>query len=271
LQAEKDLNLDKPVPVRYVLWLKKAATLDFGFSASSNQKVTTIMRVRVPGTLAMMFYAQLLALLLAVPLALIAAYRRDGIFDRIANAFAFGFLSVPNYIMALFLAVLFAVKWKIFPALSKNISITENPVKHFKSYFLPSISLAFPLMGTYFRLLRTDLITTLQSDFITTARAKGMSTVRIMTRHALRPSLFSLVTAAAINTGGLIGGAILVESIFGFPGMGQLLFVAQAQRDAPVVMLIVAFLATVYVLASFFVDIVYGWLDPRIRQMRALR
>jgi len=143
-------------------------------------------------------------------------------------------------------------------------------VEHFRNYALPTITLAIALFAGYFRLLRSDLIGTLQSDYITMARAKGMSTSRIMFRHALRPSSFSLITAAAVNIGALIGGSFIVESLFNLPGAGFTTVDAIARRDYPTLQVFVAVFAVVFVLANFAVDLLYAVLDPRIRHARAL-
>ena len=135
---------------------------------------------------------------------------------------------------------------------------------------MPTITIAIPLYATYMRLLRADLIATLQSDFITTARAKGLSTKRILFGHALRPSLFSLVTAAAVSTGALIGGVVIVEQTFQLNGMGRVTVEGIFKREYPTVQYGVVILALVYVFVNFFVDLAYAWIDPRVRHARAL-
>ena len=158
---------------------------------------------------------------------------------------AFGLLSVPSYIIGVVLLYFFAVKWGWFPAISKDVSLFDNPGEHFRAYGLPVITLAVAQIAIYMRLLRTDMLATLQMDFITMARAKGMSTRHILFRHAFRPSLFSLITAAAVNVGALIGGAVIVEQIFALNGMGQLTVEAIGRRDFPVVQVCVTIFAVV--------------------------
>ena len=269
-KVKKQDGFDKPLPLQYVIWLKKTATLDLGVSVAFNTPVKDLIQQRLPVSLVLMGYAMFFSLALSVPIAVYAAYRRDGPFDRISSTTAFGFLSMPPYIVAALLLYFFAVRWKIFPALSTNVSLFDDPVKHFKAYFLPSVTLALGQLAVFMRLLRTDMVATLQNDFITMARAKGMSTSRILFRHALRPSSFSILTAAAVSIGTLIGGAIIVEQIFNLPGMGQLVFEAISRRDFPVVQTCVVIFACGFVFANFLVDLLYAVLDPRIRHARAL-
>ena len=136
--------------------------------------------------------------------------------------------------------------------------------------FLPALTLALPAAATYMRLLRTDLIKTLQDDFITTARAKGMPTWHILLRHALRPSSFSLVTVVGLQVGALLGGALVVENIFSIPGMGKAVVDAVFRKDYLVVQAVVLLIATAYVLVNFIVDALYAYLDPRVRSVRAV-
>jgi peptide/nickel transport system permease protein len=156
------------------------------------------------------------------------------------------------------------------PTLSKYVSPFTDPVEHFRSLVLPVVTLALAQVAVFQRLLRSDMVATLQNDYITLARAKGMSTSRILFRHALRPSTFSLITAAAVNVGALIGGAVIVETIFALPGMGDLTVQAIFRRDFLVVQFCVVIFAVGFVLVNFAVDLLYNVLDPRIRHARAL-
>jgi len=269
-EVRKDLGLDKPIPVQYGIWLKKMVTLDFGISLGFNTPVSELVQNRLPVTLVVLLYAQIMALAVAVPLGVFTAYRAGTAFDRVSNTAAFGLLSVPNYILGVVLLYFMAVKWGWFPAISKDVSLFDNPGEHFRAYFLPAFTLALAQIAVYTRLLRTDMLATLQMDFITMARAKGMSTKRILFRHALRPSLFSLITVAAVNVGALIGGAVIVEQIFALNGMGQLTVEAIGRRDFPVVQVCVTIFAISFVFVNFLVDVLYAFIDPRIRHARAL-
>lgn len=269
-----DLHLDDPVPVRYVRWLGDAVTGDLGQSYVQHRPVADLLADRLPVSLALMFYAQVLALVVAVPLGILAAYRQGGWLDRIANVSAFGLLSLPNFIVAVVLVFFFAVGGatilgvhvggSYFPATGYT-AFADGPVEHFKSMFLPSLALAAGQIAVYMRLLRTDMIATLQEDFIAVARAKGMPTRRILLRHALKPSSFSLLTVAGINVGALIGGAVIIESIFVLGGMGDLLVRSIFTRDYLVIQSTVLVIAAAFVVINFVIDLLYSVLDPRIR------
>ncbi|MFV0534769.1 MAG: ABC transporter permease [Cumulibacter sp.] len=162
---------------------------------------------------------------------------------------------------------LFAVQWQIFPA-TGYVPFTTDPVQNLKTIALPALTLGLGSVAVYLRVLRSDMISTLQQDFITMARAKGMSQRWILLRHALRPSTFSLITVAGLNIGALIGGALIVESVFALPGIGTLIVTAIGQRDFLTVQGVVLVAATGYVLVNFLVDVLYGIVDPRVRVER---
>ena len=188
--------------------------------------------------------------------------------DRLSTGAAFGFLSVPNFILGVVLVLLFAVKFHWFPATGYT-PLTQNPLQNLRSLVLPSVTLAVAELATYLRLLRTDMIATLQEDFVTMAKAKGLSDRRILLRHALRPSSFSLVTVGGLNLGRLIGGTFIVEIIFAIPGIGELTLRSIYNRDYLVVQGVTLVIAVGYVLANVIVDILYSVLDPRIRHAGA--
>jgi peptide/nickel transport system permease protein len=269
-QAVKaELGLDKPIVVQYVDWMQKFVTGDWGFTFQTNQSIKTEVVRALPISAYIMIYAQLLSLLFAVPVAMWSAYRQGSKFDRIGTTTAFGLLSAPNYIVAPVLMALFSVqrKWVPFPSIYSGI---DDPVAHFKAFVLPVVTVAIPLYAGYMRLLRSDMIATLQSDFITTARASGVGTGSILFRHALRPSLFSIVTSAAVNIGALMGGVVIVEQFFLLNGMGRLTVESIFRREYPTVQYAVVVLALIYVIVNFFIDLAYAWIDPRVRVGRAL-
>lgn len=269
-----DLHLDDPIPVRYVRWLGDALSGDFGDSYTQKVPVSTLLADRLPVSLTLMAYAQLLALAMAIPLGILAAYKAGGWFDRIANTVAFGMLSLPNFIVAVVLVFFFAVGGmsvfgvhlggSYFPA-TGYVPFADSVTEHFRSVFLPALALALGQVAIYMRLLRTDMIATLQEDFIGVARAKGMPTRRILLRHAFKPSSFSLLTVAGINIGALIGGAVIIENIFVLGGIGDLLVRSIFTRDYLVIQSTVLVIAVGFVVVNFVVDVLYAVLDPRIR------
>jgi peptide/nickel transport system permease protein len=263
-------HLDRAYPIRYAYWLKNLVTLDLGKSPTLGASVRTLVGQRAPITLLLGLYSIVLALLISLPVAIYAAYRRDGPFDRIVSGATFAAVSLPNIILAVLLAYVFATKWRIFPYAASKIWPWDNIVLHIKNVALPTIVLAVGLAAIFIRLLRADLVNTLQSDFVVMARAKGLSPTRILWRHALRSSLFSLMTSVALQFGGILGGAVVVEQIFALPGMGFLLFQAVQQKDLLVVQACAALFALTVVIVNFVVDMLYAVVDPRIRHARAL-
>jgi peptide/nickel transport system permease protein len=264
-------HLDDPLLVRYGRWLSNAVQGDLGDSPISNTSVSDLLSHRLTPTLQLMLYATVLALAVSVPLGILTAYKADTWLDKSLNTVAFGLLSVPNFILAVLLVFVFAgqglLDW--FPS-ATYVPFGEDPYEHFRHMVLPAVALAAGQIAVYMRLLRTDMIATLQEDFIGVARAKGMPTRRILFKHALRPSSFSLLTVAAITIGQLIGGTIVIEQIFTIAGLGSLIVTAVLSRDYLVVQGAVVIVAVGFVIVNFVVDILYAVLDPRIRHARAL-
>jgi peptide/nickel transport system permease protein len=268
-QKRAELRLDDPIPVRYVRWLGDAVTGDLGASARNQQPVWEALTQRVPVTIELLLYSQFMALVIAVPLGLLAAQRAGGILDRVSTTVLFGLLAVPSFMLALLLIYIFPVKLGWFQATGYT-DFTDNPLESLGSLFLPALSLAAAEMAVYMRLLRTDLIATLQEDYITMAKAKGMPPRRILLRHAFKPSSFSLITVIGLNFGRLIGGALIIEIIFGINGLGKYTVDSILGQDFIPVQGAVLVIAVGYVLINFAVDMLYAALDPRIRHARAL-
>lgn len=268
-QTRADLWLNDPVPVQYVRWLGKTLTGDMGISARNKQPVSEAIKERLPVTLELLIYSQLIALGVAIPLGLIAAQRAGGIFDRVSTTVAFGLLSIPSFVVAILLILIFAVNLGWFPSVG-YVKFSEDPLENLHDLFLPALTLAVAEMAVYMRLLRTDLIATLQEDYITMAKAKGITSRRVLLRHAFRPSTFSLVTVAGLNFGRLIGGAFIVEVIFAINGIGRYIVDGILGRDYIPVQGGVVVVAVAYVLINFAIDLLYAVIDPRIRHARAI-
>ncbi len=260
-RAKEENNLDKNVFHRYVIWLGDAVQGDFGTSFVNGDEITNIVKDRLPITIRLVVYAEVVALGIAIPWGVAAAYRANRGFDRASTVGSFGLLAIPNFALGVILLFLFGLKWQLFPSRYES----DGWFQEFKSLTLPAFTLGLGLAATYQRLLRTDLITTLQDDFVHMARAKGMTDRHIMYRHALRPSLFSVITVFGVNTGALIGGSLVVEQIFAIPGIGSELVEAVLRQDPPVVVALIAIVAIGFVVINFFVDLLYGYLDPRVR------
>jgi len=260
-EAEEEFNLDRPVPIRYGIWVGEMARGDFGNSLIGGTEISELVSQRLPRTLKLVVYAQIVALGLAIPWGVSTARRANRGFDRVSTIGSFGLLSIPNFALGIVLLYAFSFRWNLFPS-----TFTEGSIPtQIKALTLPAFTLGLGLAATYQRLLRTDLITTLQDDFVHMARAKGMPPRHIMYRHALRPSLFSVITVFGVNTGALIGGSLVIEQIFGIQGIGALLVTSVLRQDQPTVVALISIVAVGFVVINFLVDLLYGWLDPRVR------
>lgn len=259
-----DLRLDEPLALRYANWLGDALTGDLGRSYQSGQTVTDSILQRLPVTFEIAILSLLITLLVAIPLGAISAYQAGGIIDKIVTGMTFGLLSVPNFILALLLLFVFALQLDVLPATGWT-PFTVDPVANIKAALLPAMTLAAANIAISTRLLRSDMIATLQEDHVLMARSKGLPTWRILFRHVLRPSSFSLLTVTGLEIGRLLGGAVIVEEIFAVPGVGRLLLDSIYQRDLVIVQGVVLFIAVVFVMVNFLVDLLYSSLDPRIR------
>ena len=264
----EEIGLNKPFLVQYKDWLFDFVRGDFGKDYSTNLPVKDSIGQQLGVSLQLIFYAQFLALFFAIPLGIFAAYKAGTWFDKVANTAAFGAIAIPPFVVAFVLIFYLAVQAGWFPT-QQYVAFGTDPAEHFKHMFLPALSLAIAQIAIYMRLLRSDMIQTLQEDFITMAKAKGLTNRRILWRHALRPSSFTLLTAAALNFGALIGGAVVIEVVFQLPGMGLGLVTAVATRQFSAVQAYVALIAVAFVLFNAMVDGVYSVLDPRIRHARA--
>lgn len=260
--------LDKPLVVQYGYWLKDMVTGNMGTSYAQSQEVVDMFKQRLPVTFFVGFWAIFIGLLIAVPLGVYSAYRRDGWVDRIASYISFAFISTPPLVFAVFLIYFVALRLDVFPVLSNYVAPWDNPIKHIKNFFLPSLSLGMGLAAVWTRFLRADMILTLQSDFIMLARAKGMSPSRILWRHALRASVLSLVTSVALQVSSLVGGAVIAEQFFGLAGIGTRLVFAVQTNDILVIQAITAVLVVTVVAVNLLVDLLYAVIDPRIRHAR---
>jgi len=263
-----DMGLDQPVWWRYVSWLGHVLQGDFGRSFRTGQTVLQAVTERLPVSIELMILAEIVGLAIGVPLAIACAVKSGSAFDRFMTGTAFGMLSVPAFLSAILLIYLFAVQLRWLPA-TGYIPFEEDPVGNLRCFVLPALTLAFAEWPGIMRVLRSDMIATLQEDYIAMAKAKGLKPARILFVHALKPSSLTLVTITGINIGRLIGGALIVETIFALPGLGRLLLGAVYTRDLIILQGVVLFVACGFVLMNFVVDMFYAVLDPRIRHGRA--
>jgi peptide/nickel transport system permease protein len=263
-----DMGLDQPVLWRYLSWLGHVLQGDFGRSFRTGQTVLQVVSERLPVSLELMLLAELAALAIGIPLAIACAVRSGSAFDRFMTGTAFSMLSVPAFLAAILLIYLFAVELRWLPA-TGYVPFNEDPIGNLRCFVLPALTLALGEWPVLMRVLRSDMIATLQEDYIAMARAKGLKPSRILLVHALKPSSLTLITVTGINIGRLIGGTVIVESIFALPGIGRLLLGAIYTRDLIILQGVVLFVALGYVLMNFIVDMLYAVLDPRIRHGHA--
>ncbi|WP_448810183.1 ABC transporter permease [Agromyces bauzanensis] len=261
----KQMGLDRPAVERYLTWLGGFVTGNLGRSSVSEQPVTSLLAERMPVTIELVALAFVVSLAIAIPVALLAARKPGGFFDRVVMVISMTLLAVPNYVMALLLVLVFAVTLRSLPAIG-YVPVDEGLFANLRSVTLPVLSLAIPLACFYARFLRGDLVEQMNSaDYVETARAKGVTPWKVLWGHAFRNSSFGLLTLVGLNIGGLIGGTVIVEQIFSMPGLGVLMLQGVMSRDTAVVQICVFIFAAVAVLANLVVDVMYAVLDPRIR------
>ena len=279
-------RLDSNYFTQYFFWLKGMLTGDMGFSVPNSLPVSTLIRSRVMTTLLLGTYAIVWGLIIAVPFAVRQAYKRDGLFDKLGSGLSFAFVSAPAIVLAPILTLLLIKEntitlwWPLndyqitiggwFPRVGDKIYPWQDLGEHFRNFFVPTLVLTLPIAAVFSRLLRGDMVMTLQADFVTLASAKGVSPRRVLWVHALRNSLFSLLTSVGLQVGGIVGGAIVAESFFDLDGMGTMLVTAILSKDLFTVQSAAAILVACVVVVNLTVDLMYAVLDPRIRHARAL-
>lgn len=260
-----DLNLDDPFFVRYVSWMGNAVTGDLGTSYITDQPVSDTIVSRLPVTAQLAFMSIFIAVVIAIPVGVLGAYKQGKWPDTVTSSAAQVGLSIPNFVFGIFLIWLFAVQLQWFPASNWN-RFSDGIVDNMKTAILPAVSLALAQMALFSRLVRSDMMATLRENYILSARAKGLSDRYILFRHALRPSSLSLMTIVGISFGALLGGTVIVEQLFAVPGLGFSLIAAINGRDILVIQGITVFIAAMFVIINTVVDLLYAVLDPRIRR-----
>lgn len=259
-----ELHLDESAISRYGAWLGDVLRGDLGTSYRTGQAVIDAIAQRLPVSLQLMVMAQLIALLVAVPLAVWTAHRPRTLLGRSSQPASVLAISTPEFVLGLILIYVGAMQLGWFPA-TGFLPLGDGLGANLQTMILPALAIAAEPTGTYFRLLRLDMSRTLGEDFILAANAKGMSTANVLFRHALRPSSLSVATLAGLNTARLLGTVVVVESLFGLPGMGRLLVESINSSDLIMVQGVVCVIALAYVAVNALTDILYPLLDPRVR------
>lgn len=262
----QEMGLDRPLIEQYLDWLGSALTGDLGTSLVPPQNdVTDRLITALPVSLQLAAMALVIALVVAIPLAMWSAYREGGRVDRAISAGTFGVLSVPNFLAALILIIVFANWLGWFPRAEWS-RLSEGLGANLHHALLPALTISLMEIAQFTRILRNDIIVTLREDYILAARARGMPPLRVLFSDALRPSSFSLVTLLGLSVGRLIGSTVIVEYLFSLPGLGSLVVSAANQGDYPTVQGAVLAIAIFYVLTNACIDLSYRYLDPRIRR-----
>jgi peptide/nickel transport system permease protein len=267
-RVEAQLHLDEPFIQQYGRWLAGIVTLDLGESIATKESVMEIITSRMGVTLELAGLTLLVSLLVAVPAATYAGYRKGGWFDRVLMFFGSLFMSVPSFLAALLLVYFLAVVLGWLPV-NGWVPISHGLIDHVRHIALPVITLALLQIGLFVRILRNDVVATMQENYILAVRARGLPMRQILPRHVLKPSALPLVTVAGVSLGQLVGGAVIVETIFGLPGLGQLALTAINNRDFIVLRGTILVISVGYVLVNTVVDLIYPALDPRVRERPA--
>jgi peptide/nickel transport system permease protein len=263
-QLRETLGLNEPLHIQFVEWFAGVVRLDFGDSLFLNMPVSEALLQRAQPTLLLTVYALLIQITIGVPAGVIAAVRRNSWVDRVLMVVSISGAAIPTFFLGILLIMIFAVRFRWLPS-GGYTSITADPISHFKSMILPAFALGFSSAGLLARLVRSSMLDVLKEDYVRTALAKGVPDRGVIIRHALRNALIPAITVIGYSLGALLGGAVVTETVFTIPGMGRLVVQSISRRDFPVIQGAVMVIAGSYVLVNLFVDILYVYIDPRIR------
>jgi peptide/nickel transport system permease protein len=264
-QTRAALHLDDPVLIRYGRWLWAALGGDLGRSYITGQVVWEALGERLKMSFQLMAMGQAIALILALPTGILAGYRAGRAIDKVLTTAAFGIISLPIFVKSMLLMVVFAVVLRWLPS-TGYVEFGDDPWGSMRSLILPALAIGLAEWPALMRVLRSDIIATLQEDFILLARSKGLSPTYVLFRHALRPSCISLVTIIGLQVAGLLNGVLVVEVIFALPGVGRLLYESVIARDLFMVQGAVTLFAVLYVTINLAIDSLYVLIDPRVRK-----
>ncbi|MED4582299.1 ABC transporter permease [Brevibacillus choshinensis] len=262
-ELQEELGLNKPLLEQFLNWFVHMISGDLGNSLVSDKEVTTLIIERLPATMALILYALLISVVIAIPLGIISAVRHNTRWDYTAMLVALIGVSIPNFWAGLLLIMAFSLHLGWFPS-TGYVEITKNIWNHFAHLALPAFALGFLQAGIVTRMTRSSMLEVLKQDYIRTIRAKGGTEKVVILKHALKNSMIPIITIIGINFGLLLGGTVVVETIFSIPGIGQLLVQSVFNRDYPVIQGVILCIAVIYVLISLMVDLLYAYFDPKI-------
>ena len=260
----REMGLDKPIIVQYLIWLRGAVQGDFGRSNRSDRPVIELIAGRLPASLQLIVVSFLIAVLVSIPLGILAALKPRSILDHGVMTFSVAGVAIPGFWLGLTLILIFSVELGWLPP-AGYVPFSKDPLESLKRVLLPAITLSVYLIATFTRFLRADMIEVMNEDYIRTAVAKGLWGWAVVYRHALKNAFIPLLTIMGIEVGGLLGGVVILEQVFGWSGIGWLTLQGVYNRDYPLVQGAVVLIAVFYTLINFGVDIAYAFFNPRIR------
>ncbi len=259
-----ELGLDKPVVTQYVVYMGDLVRGDWGTTLISKRDVWSEIRTRIPLTIELTVLSTVFALLIAIPVGVTSAIRQDGPLDYVLRLLTIGWLSIPSFWLGTML-IIFPAKWWGYSPPIGYVDFWDDPAKNVEQLYLPAFALGLALSASLARVTRSAMLEVLRQDYIRTARAKGLSGQVVVVRHALKNAMIPVITLFGLQVGVLLGGTVVLESIFSLPGLGNLTLSAALIKDYPQVQGLVLFFAAVLVLNNLLVDLSYAWFDPRIR------
>lgn len=263
-EVTRRLGLDRPVHVQYVAWLGNAVRGDFGLSIQNREPVGDLIVQRIPATIQLGLAATVVGLLFGIPVAVISALRPGSWLDRALSGWSALALGVPTFWLGILLILLFAVQLRWLPSASNYVSIFDSPWQALRNILLPALTLGVYVSGIFARFLRASLLGELKADYVRTARSKGLTERDVIGRHVMRNALLPFVTIVGLMMANFIGGTVVTESVFTYPGLGRLLIQAISTRDYPLIQGCILFILVVFVLINLMVDVLYAYIDPRI-------
>jgi ABC-type dipeptide/oligopeptide/nickel transport system permease component len=262
------LGLDKPIPVRYAIWLSDVAQFNFGVSQSNRRPVSSLIADALPNTLRLALISLAVAMLIGFPLGILAAVNANRRIDAVITAVNSLGLAMPAFWFGLLLILFFSVELKWLPA--SGIGEQNRPLYERLNYLImPVATIAVSNLSVFSRYVRSAMIDVLSADYVRTARAKGLDERLVIARHALRNAMIPVITIVGIQFGRLLGGAVVTESVFAYPGIGRLVINSIQNRDYPVVQATLMLVVLVFLVTNIIVDLSYAWLDPRVKLGRA--
>lgn len=260
----QELGLDKSIPMQYLTWLGKIVTGDLGTSARNQQPVTVLIAQSIGPTVQLALTAMLIALAIAVPIGIISAVKPGSWADIIGTVFALSGVAIPNFILGILLILLFSLTLRMLPA-GGYVPPTTNLGESLRLMALPAFALGAGLSAVLMRQIRSAMLEVMSQDYVTTARSKGIAERKVVVRHALKNALIPVITVVGVQVGRLMGGTVVIETIFSVPGMGKLAVSSIFFRDFPVVQAVVLILGTAVLFSNLIADLLYGVVDPRVR------